>query len=1026
AGLQPVAAGEEGELFVGGARLARGYLGRPGLTAAAFVPDPFSEVPGARMYLTGDRVRWEECESAKVRKCESADSSETTLALSHSRTFALQFLGRLDDQVKVGGFRVEPGEVEAVLAGHPDVVEAAVVARDDGTGRVRLVGYVVPRPGAAVGEGALRRWLRGRLPGYMVPSAIVTLDALPLSAHGKVDRRALPAPAALLPLDAEYRAPAAGTEQSVAEIWSEVLGVERVGAGDDFFDLGGHSLLGMQVLSRVRQRLGVELPVRAVFEAPTPAGLAARIDAAGGAPAAAPPPPLRPMRRDGPLPLSFAQQRLWFLHQMEPESPFYNIPAAVRLTGALDADALRRALREVVRRHEALRTTFLAGAEGSVQVVHPAPDDFPLPLADLRALGRAEAEAEARRLAAVEAATPFDLRHDPMLRALLVRVAGDEHLLVLNLHHVAGDGWSIGVLFREIAELYGAFRAGVPSPLDDLPVQYADFAVWQREWLGDGRLEEQLAYWRGRLAGAPAVLELPADRPRPWPRSYRGEVLPFDVPDRVAARLRELARAEDATLFMVLLAAFDLLLHRLSGHEEVVVGSPIAGRVRGEVEGLIGFFVNTMALRVDLSGDPSFRALVRRVREVTLEAYAHQDLPFERVVEEVQPERTLGHNPLFQHVFVLQNVEMDPVRLPGLELALEDVDSGTSKFDTLLEMREEGGRLRARLEYSTELWDRASAERMAGLFLRLLESVTADPETSASRAVRADARERRLLVEEWNRTAVDYPRDASIPAVFARVAEAGPERIALSWDGGRMTYAELHERSSRLARRLLRLGVAADEPVALLCERSAEMVVAQLGILKAGGCYVPLNPKYPRGRVRMMVEDCGARVLVAQPALEAAIPDLPLTGVRLDADGAEVAGESDADPRLPLPADAAAYIMYTSGSTGRPKGVVVPHRGILRLVLGADFADLGPEEVFLQLSAVTFDVSTLEIWGPLLNGGRVALYPPELPDPAELGRFLRRHGVTSAWLTAGLFHQVVDAHLDALSGLRQLLAGGDV
>ncbi len=991
---------DEGELCIGGPGVARGYLGRPALTAERFVPDPFAAEPGARMYRTGDRARWN----------------------AHGE---LEFLGRVDDQVKIAGFRVEPGEVEAVLAEHPAVAQAAVLAREfDGTG-VRLVAYAVPRADG-VDEAALRRWMRDRLPGYLVPSALVMLDALPLSAHGKIDRRALPAPDALDPPLPGFSEPRGDTERAVAQAWREVLGISRVSADADFWSLGGHSLLAMQVLSRIRQRLGVELPVRALFDAPTVCSLAAAVDAARGQAVPMPHAPLRASRREGPRPLSFAQQRLWFLHQMEPESPFYNLPFAVRLEGELDAEALRRALAEIVRRHEVLRTTFRADVSGSWQVIHPAPGSFDLSIADLRALPGDWARGEVLRRMADEAERPFDLRCGLMLRALLVRTGEAEHMLVLNLHHVSGDGWSVEVLFRELAALYGAFRAGDPSPLADLPLQYADFAEWQRQWMHGGALDAQLAYWRERLAGAPAVLELPTDRPRPAVQSHRGETRGFEVRPALAARLRALAREADATLFMVLLAAFDLLIHRLSGRDDVVVGSPIAGRMRGEVEGLIGFFVNTMALRTDLSGDPTFRALVGRVRETTLEAYAHQDLPFERVVEAVQPDRTLSHNPLFQVAFALLNQPTETVRLPGLSLRLEPVDSGTSKFDLFLEMEEQGDRLHGRLEYATDLWEADTADRMIRLFLHLLDGVAADPDRPASRAELVNGSERRTLTERWSGAAHLLPHDSTIHAEFARVAEADPSRSALSWDGGTMTYGELHARSSRLANHLRRLGVRADEPVALAMDRSPELVVAVLGILKAGGAYVPINPQYPRSRVEMMLADSGARVVLTQARLADTLPEHALRIVSVDADREVIAAERADDPRVDAGPDGAAYVIYTSGSTGRPKGVAVPHRAVLRLVRDADYVRFGAEEAWLQLAPVAFDASTLELWGALLNGGRVAIYPPELPTPDALGAFLTRHGVTSAWLTAGLFHQMVDANLPGLGGLRQLLAGGDV
>ncbi|HEU4884059.1 MAG TPA: amino acid adenylation domain-containing protein [Longimicrobium sp.] len=990
----------EGELCIGGEGVARGYLGRPGLTAERFAPDPFG-APGSRLYRTGDRARWR------------ADGE-------------IEFLGRVDEQVKIAGFRVEPGEVEAVLAEHPSVMQAAVVAREFEGAGVRLVAYAVPAADG-VDEAELRRWLRERLPGFLVPSALVVLAAMPLSAHGKIDRRALPAPAELDPPLPGYAEPRGDTEREVAQAWREVLGVPRIGADADFWALGGHSLLAMQVLSRIRQRLGVELPVRALFDAPTVAALAAAVDAARGAAVQMPHAPLRASRRSDPQPLSFAQQRLWFLHQMEPESPFYNLPFAVRMEGALEVDALRRALAEIVRRHEVLRTTFRADASGSWQVIHPAPGSFDLPVADLRALPGEWARGEVLRLMADEAEHPFDLRRELMLRALLIRVSETEHTLVLNLHHVAGDGWSIDLLFRELSALYAAFRAGEPSPLAELPLQYADYAEWQREWMAGGALDEQLAYWRHRLDGAPAVLELPTDRPRPAVQSHRGESHAFEVRPVLAARLRALARETDSTLFMVLLAAFDLLIHRLSGRDDVVVGSPIAGRMRGEVEGLIGFFVNTMALRTDLSGDPTFRALIARVRETTLQAYAHQDLPFERVVEAIRPDRTLSHNPLFQVAFALQNVPMEPVRIPGLTLRLEEVDSGTSKFDLFLEMEEQGERLRGRVEYATDLWEPATADRMIRLFLHLLEGVAADPDRPASRAELADAAERRRLVERWSGAARVHPHAGTVHGAFAAVAESDPSRVALSWDGGTMTYGELHERSSRLANHLRALGVRADEPVALVMERSPELVVAVLATLKAGGAYVPINPQYPRTRVELMLADCGARVALAQARLAGSIPaELGMRTALVDAEWEAISSASADDPRVDAGPDGAAYVIYTSGSTGRPKGVVVPHRAVLRLVRGTDYAQFGAEETWLQLAPVAFDASTLELWAPLLNGGRVAIFPAELPTVEALGGFLSRHGVTSAWLTAGLFHQMVDANLAALGGLRQLLAGGDV
>ncbi|HSU14721.1 non-ribosomal peptide synthetase [Longimicrobium sp.] len=1021
----------EGEVCIGGVCVARGYLGRAALTAEKFVPDPFAEAPGARMYRTGDRARWTEAHPGSSR-------AEPTFALSHSRTFALLFLGRIDNQVKVGGFRVEPGEVEAVLSEHPDVAAAAVAARRGEDGAMRLHAWAVLRDDAADGDaGALRGWLGERLPAYMVPSTLTFLDSLPLNANGKIDRRALPTPASASPESPDLPAGLGETARGVMEIFREVLGA-AVGPDDDFFAAGGHSLLGMLVLSRVRRRWGVELPVSAVFDARTAAALAERIDAAAGTETAGEP-PLAPIARDGaPLLPSFQQQGLWLLHEMEPAGfAAYNIPLAVRLSGALDASALRRALAGIVRRHEALRTVFATTADGLAQVVNPPADDFDLPLDDFSALPRDAAEAEARRVSEAVAAEPFDLAAGPMLRGRLARIAPDEHLLALNVHHIAADGWSLGILFGELSKLYEAIVSGRPSPLPPLPLQYADFAAWQRARLTDEVRAAQLDYWRARLDGAPGVLDLPTDRPRPASPSHEGGIVRFTVPATLAARLREAARRHAATPFMVLLAGFDLLLHRLGAGDDLVVGSPVAGRARPETEGLIGFFINTVALRAELRGDPTIGELIGRVREATLGAYANQELPFESVIEALNPQRVPGVTPFFQVSFAMGNVEMDPVDLGGVRARPEDVYSGSTKADLFLEIRESGGALHGDLEYAARLWEPATAERIVALYLRLLEAVAGDADLPLSAAIaRVDEPRARAEAEAWNRTARPYPRESTIHAEFAAVAASRADAVALRWDGGEMTYGALDERSSRLANHLRRHGVRVDQPVAVLLPRGPEMVIAFLAVLKAGGAYVPLNPQYPASRNALMLEDCGARVLVtAEGTIEGTrdrgqgtggIGHDRVTVVRVDADAGAIAAESADAPSVAVDAENAAYVIYTSGSTGRPKGVVVPHRAVLRLVMNGGFAEMGAGETWLQMVPASFDVSTFEVWGPLLNGARMALYPAGTPDPAAVGAFIRRHGVTSAWMTSALFHQVVDQDLAAFAPLRQLMSGGDV
>ena len=714
---RPVPVGVAGELYVGGAGVTRGYWRRPELTAEKYLPDPFSAQTGARLYRTGDLVR-------------------------HLADGNLEYLGRADEQVKVRGYRIELGEIEAVLAEHEEVREAIVVVREEAAADKRLVAYLLTADGAELNNGELRSWLREKLPEYMVPTAFVTLSELPLTPNGKVDRRALPAPE---PLQAGSQrvAPRTPGEELLVGIWAEVLGVEQPGIEDDFFELGGHSLLATQVISRIRQAFEVELPLRTLFEASTPARLAAVVEAELSEGTALAIPPVKAVERDGALPLSFAQQRLWFLDQLEPGSAAYNIPAAVRLKGLLDVKALERSLKEVVRRHEVLRTTFTVVQGQPVQVIGEG-EEFGLSVLELAAeLSAEEREAEVQRLAQVEAAQPFDLGTGPLLRGTLLRLSAEEHVALLTMHHIVSDGWSTGILIRELAALYEAFTQGQPSPLPELPIQYADYAVWQREWLSGEVLERQLGYWREQLAGAPAQLELPTDHARPAVQSFAGGFEDFKVSRELSEQLRRLSRSEGTTLFMTLLAAFKLLLYRYTGQDDIVVGTGIANRNRHETEGLIGFFVNMLVLRTKLSGAESFRELLGQVREVALAAYAHQDVPFERLVEELQPERDLSRTPLFQVVFVLQNAPLSRLSLSGVELTAVEMSSEATHFDLMMSLEEREGELFGTLEYATNLFERETIRQM----LRHYEQVLA--------AVGESAEQRLLAVEleQWEREA---------------------------------------------------------------------------------------------------------------------------------------------------------------------------------------------------------------------------------------------------------------------------------
>ncbi|MET0396568.1 MAG: amino acid adenylation domain-containing protein, partial [Longimicrobiaceae bacterium] len=989
-------AGVPGELCLAGAGVARGYLGRADVTAERFAPDAFSGDAGARLYRTGDRVR------------RRADGE-------------LEFLGRTDAQVKIRGFRIEPGEVEAALLADAAVGEAVVVVREDSPGQKRLVGYVVARPGAELSGSELRARLGGRLPEHMVPGAVVVLERLPLNANGKVDRRGLPAPER--GAEAEYVAPRTAVEEVLAGIWAEVLGIERVGAEDGFFDLGGHSLLATQVVSRVRQAFGVEVPLRALFEAQTVGALAGRIEALRGAGTTLAP-PIERVSRSEALPLSFAQQRLWVVDRLEPGSAAYNMPYALRLRGALDVAALRGSIGEVERRHEALRTTFAERDGAPVQVIHP-PAPVPLPEIDLRALPDGAREAAAVRLSGAEAMRPFDLARGPLLRSTLLRLGEREHVLLLTLHHVVSDGWSMEVLVREVSALYAALSRGGASPLAELPVQYADYAVWQRQWLSGGVLEAQIGFWKEKLGGAPPLLEVPTDRPRAVGRSPRAASHRFALQHAVSQGLRALSRAEGTTLFMTLLAGWQALLGRYAGQEDVVVGTPIAGRTRAELEGLIGFFVNMLALRGDLSGDPTWREVVGRVRETALGAYAHQELPFERLVEELGVERSLAHTPVFQAVFALNRAAGTGDRVGLAELALEPFGGGegVAKFELDLVMQEAGEWLGGVLVYREGLFEAQTIARMAGHLEVVLEALAEAPERRLSELPLLRGAERAQVLEAWN-PAPSGDRPACLHELFAAQAARTPGAPAVVFGDAALTYAELDGAANQLAHRLRRRGVGPEARVGVCLERGLEMVVSLLGILKAGGAYAMLDPDLPPARLALLVEELAGPVVLSRTPLRERLP-ADVEVLCLDAERGRIADEPDVAPAVAVTPEHLCYVIYTSGSTGLPKGTEVPHRAIPGFFRGADYARWDERTVVLQHSSVSWDALTLELWPALLSGGRCVLHPGRSLDPEGLVREVERHGVTTLWLTAALFNLVVDTRPELLSRVEQVMTGGE-
>ena len=1012
--FEPVPIGVPGELYIGGVGVARGYLNRPGLTAERFIPDPFSHEPGAHMYRTGDRVRW------------LTDGT-------------LDYLGRLDHQVKIRGFRIELGEIEALLGVHPAVRDVVVVAREDTHRDKRLVAYVVLHESAGQDTRELRSHLKERLPEYMIPAAFVVLSAIPLTPNGKIDRRALPAPdRTRADLDGVFVAPRTPSEELLAGIWAEVLGLERVGIHDDFFALGGHSLLATQVLARLCSALNVELPLRAMFEASTVADLAERSEAArrAGGPLA---PPVVRVPRDGDLPLSFAQQRMWFLDQLEPNSPFYNLPAAACLLGQLDVDALERSLLEIVRRHEALRTTF-AEAEGRpLQVIAEEPS-LTLSVIDLEALPEADREAEVCRLAAEEGQIPFKLSVGPLLRTKLLRVRDQEHVLLMTIHHIVSDGWSTGVLVRELSVLYGAFLSQSPSPLPELPIQYADYAVWQRRWLEGEVMETQLAYWKQQLGGELPALQLPADRPRPALQTFQGAVQVLDLPLPLCKALASLSRRKGVTLFMTLLAAFQLLLHRYSSQDDIVVGSPIAGRTRAETEGLIGFFVNTLVLRADMSGDPTFSTLLQRVREMTLEAYAHQDVPFEKLVDALSPERDLSRTPLFQVMFTLQNTPMPALELPDLKLRPLEFESRTAKFDLELMVEDVEDGMRGLLEYNTDLFDAATMARMLGHFRVILEVIAADPERRLSEVPLLSEREKSELLVEWNDTHAEVPHDHCFQELFEAQVERTPEAVAAVFEEQRLTYRELNGRANQLAHYLRKIGVGPDKVVALLMERGLELLISILAVFKAGGAYLPLDPDHPTGRLIQVLGQSGAlQVVATRPfvlALSSALSAVSLERRPEVLEFEELLRRDQREDNPPVCStpDNLAYVIYTSGSTGVPKGAMVEQRGMVNhLFAKLRELDLGAADVVAESASQCFDISVWQFLSALLVGGRVhILRDEEATDPRRLVDRIDASGITILEAVPSLLRMMLDDRASRgdspprLPALRWLILTGEV
>ncbi|MCF1594979.1 amino acid adenylation domain-containing protein [Streptomyces muensis] len=1017
AGLRPVAPGAAGELYIAGAGLARGYWQRPGITAERFLADPFGP-PGSRMYRTGDLVRWE---------------PDGTLA----------YLGRVDEQVKIRGFRIELGEIESVLGRHPDVAQAVVTVQEPRPGDKLLVAHVVPEHRSVLDAATLRAHAAAELPDYMVPSAYVTLDALPLTGNGKVDRKALPVPETVTA--AEGRAPRTPQEEILCGLFAELLGVPQVGIDDDFFALGGHSLLATRLVGRIRSVLGAELTVRQLFETPSVATLAGALRTADAARPALEPARPRPER----IPASYAQRRLWFLHRLEGPSPTYNIPFALRLTGDLDRSALRAALADVADRHEALRTVFTEDADGPRQVVLPTSKARP-ELTVVPSVPPTQLEQRIRDAAA----HAFDLTSEIPLRAWLFETGPRQNVLLVLVHHIAGDGWSVPHLVRDLTTAYTARHGGSAPGWRPLPVQYADYSLWQRAALGseedpDSAIARQLAHWKQTLAGLPAELQLPTDRPRPAVGNGRGDRVLYEVPRELHERIVAVARACQASPFMVVQAAVAALLTRLGAGDDIPLGTPVAGRTDDVLDGLVGFFVNTLVLRTDTSGNPAFRELVARVRETDLAAYAHQDLPFERLVEELNPQRSLSRHPLFQTMLTFNNTGQRTQapgagpRLPGLTAESVPVGTGTAKFDLLLSFAERydgQGRpagLGAGLEFSTDLFDRETAEALVARLLRLLDAVTAEPQRAIGEVPLLDDEEHGRLLAIW-RGAV-HPVTGRMPAErFAAAARHAPDSVAVESPEATLTYAELNARANRLARLLIARGVGPESLVAVAMHRSAELVTGLMAVLKAGAGYLPVDPEYPADRIAYMLGDARPACVLTTRDLAVTLPgSLVASTIVVDDPATErdlasrpVTDVTDAERTAPLHPAHPAYVIYTSGSTGRPKGLTMPVRALANLLGWHDRALPGaPGTRVAQFTAVSFDVSVQEILSALLAGKALVVCPEDVRrDPQRLAHWLRDHRVRELYAPNLVIDAVCEAAVAAgleLPDLTDLVQAGE-
>ncbi|MBG1241151.1 non-ribosomal peptide synthetase [Nostoc sp. NZL] len=1015
--LQPVPIGTPGELYIGGDGLARGYLNRPELTKEKFITHFFEKAEGSRLYKTGDLARF------------LPDGN-------------IEFLGRIDHQVKIRGFRIELGEIEALLSQHPDVQQAVVIAREDIPGDKRLVAYIVLNQKVDVSATTLKRFLQEKLPYYMVPAVFVILDSLPLTPNGKVDRQNLPACDRTRPdLEESFVEPRNPIEEKLAAIWTQLLGLDLVGVNDNFFCLGGHSLIVTQMLSRLREVFSVDLSFNQIFANPTIAVIAQLI-AQGGEESQWQRPAIKRISYEGLVPVSFSQERIYFVQQLAPDNSAYQFQATMEIKGSLDVQVLERCLGEIVKRHEIFRTTYQEVNGRLYQVINPH-ERVSFEVIDLRAIPGYEREIEAQKLVDAEIQTHLDLTQLPIIKWVVFKLSDQEYILTHVEHHMAHDGWSFNVFLSELVALYQAFSAGKPSPLTELSFQFADFAYWQREWAKTAEAQAQLAYWQQKLSGIPPLLELPYDRPRPKEQTYNGDHVRMELPIDLCESLRVFSHKEGATLFMTMLEAFIVLLHRYTGQDDIFIGSAVANRRMHQIEKIIGMIVNNLVLRTDVSGNPTVRELLNRVRKVTMEAYANEDVPFDKVVETIRPIRNLSHNPLFQVMFSFHNSAKPHLNLPDLDISLHEPASNKSaKFDIdflviprFEQSVQHGAKTGAKgitlvLEYNSDLFDAATVQAMLEQYQKLLEEIVVNPEKQIGKLALLNQSQEKLL-EEWNQTHREYTQIDCIHKLFESQVKLTPDAVAVEQDGQRLTYRELSDRANQLAHHLQSLGVKPETLVGICVERSLEMIVGLFGILKAGGAYVPLDPAYPQERLADILEDTQLGILLTQERFQDKLPDYAGKTICLDTDWEIIAQHSTANPISEVQPHNLAYIIYTSGSTGKPKGVMIEQRSLMNFVMTATHEyGINASDNILQFASICFDTSIEEIFPCLAVGATLVLRTEEmLHSSDEFWRCCREWQLTVLDLPTAYWHQLV-AELTSEDtripeSLRMVIIGGE-